>query len=174
MEVDQAENATENNTDMKPKDTLKNLALKILILRVAAYLKWNLDTWEAKLPVKIQICLLQDLFYFTKEKVEIPNVPDCDLTMISDQYLFALILYHRWVIRMAVQHSFHSKIMKPIGENVVGTMEDFFMCTPELIMNSVNFLTTILTINHFPRVLVFDTFRMLTEDSKEVKFKINF
>lgn len=158
----------DTSTELKPQDSLKNLALKILILKVAAFLKWNLDSWDTKLPLKIQICVLQDLFYFTNEKTEIPNVPDCDVTTVSDPFLFALILYHRWIIRMAVQHSFNTKIMKPAGENLIGSIEEFFVFTPELVMNSVNFLTTVLTLSHFPQVLTFDTFKMLSEDSKDV------
>lgn len=167
MEVDQNE-VIDTNAELKPQDSLKNLALKILILKVAAYLKWNLDIWDVKLPLKIQICVLQDLFYFTNEKTDIPNVPDCDVTTVSDPFLFALIIYHRWIIRMAVQQSFNSKIMKPAGENNVGSIDEFFSCTPELVMNSVNFLTSVLTLSHFPQVLTFDTFKMLTEDSKDV------
>lgn len=168
IDVDAIE-SSENGIEPKPQDTLKNLALKILSLKVAAFLKWNLDIWELKLSIKTQICLLQDLFYFTKEKIEIPNIPEYDLSSVSDQFLFTLILYHRWVIRMAVQQSLQAKIMKPPIELQAGLVDDYFMCTPELIMNSVNFLTNILTSNHFPPVLTFDTFQMLTEDSKEVE-----
>lgn len=60
------------------------------------------------LPFKIQIGLLEDLLYFTNNQVtvEIPNVPDCDLEAAPEPYLFALFLYHRWLIKTAIQGVF--------------------------------------------------------------------
>lgn len=42
IEDEQREGNAENLVDIKPRDTLKNLALKILSLKIAAHLKWNL------------------------------------------------------------------------------------------------------------------------------------
>lgn len=52
---DLIENGNGEVMKSKPQDTLKNLALKILSLRIAAFLKWNLDVWEMKLPAKVQV-----------------------------------------------------------------------------------------------------------------------
>nr|KAF7438509.1 hypothetical protein H0235_000900 [Vespula pensylvanica] len=74
----------------------KNLALKILSLKVAAHLKWNLDILEKKLPLPIQVTLLQDLFYITTDTiVEISAIPDFSIYNVSDQALFTIVLYHR-------------------------------------------------------------------------------
>lgn len=56
------------------------------------------------LPLKTQINLLQDLMYFTNDKkyVEIPNVIDEDLADVNTQYLFALTLYHRWLLNTSM------------------------------------------------------------------------
>lgn len=129
------------------------------------------DILESKLPVKIQICVLQDLLYFTndKKKIEIPNIAESDLLTISDQYLFALVLYHRWMIRMSVQRSLNAKIPKTNGELSVGSIDEVFLVTPELTLASVNFLTAILSLNRTPRLLTFDTFVMLNEDTRTVE-----
>lgn len=39
----------------------KKLALKILALKVATWLKWNLDVFEKNLPIPKQLFLLRDL-----------------------------------------------------------------------------------------------------------------
>lgn len=166
--IDGEGDVADSGAEARPNDSLKNLALKILVLKTAAFLKWNLDVWEAKLPLKIQICLLQDLFYFTNDKTDIPNVPECDVTTVSDPLLFALILYHRWIVRLAVQQSVHSKVVRPAGDVPRGSIEEFFALTPELVASSIGFLDTVLTLSHFPQVLTFDTFKMLSEDTKEV------
>lgn len=41
--------------------TRKQLALKVLALKVATWLKWNLDVFEKNLPIPKQLCLLRDL-----------------------------------------------------------------------------------------------------------------
>lgn len=46
--------------------------------------------------------------YFTnnQESAEVPNVPDCDLETAPEPYLFALLLYHRWLIKTSLQGVF--------------------------------------------------------------------
>lgn len=88
----------------------KNLALKILSLKVAAYLKWDLDILERKLPLPIQLTLLQDLFYFTSDiVVDIPTIPEFFKETVSDQLLFTLVLYHRWHLRAIIYRALSNK-----------------------------------------------------------------
>ncbi|KAF7418184.1 hypothetical protein HZH68_000837 [Vespula germanica] len=98
---DQKESDTKS-TDVEVNETKssmtkwshKNLALKILSLKVAAHLKWNLDILEKKLPLPIQVTLLQDLFYITTDTIVIPAIPDFSVHNVSDQALFTIVLYH--------------------------------------------------------------------------------
>lgn len=95
------------------KWTHRNLALKILSLKVAAHLKWDLDILEKKLPLPIQLTLLQDLLYITSDLiVEIPAVPEFSLQPISDQVLFTIVLYHRWHIRAIIYRALNNKQTK--------------------------------------------------------------
>jgi len=104
---------TESN-DTKPNGTTKwsykNLALKILSLKVAAYLSWDLDILEKKLPLPIQLSLFQDLFYITADlMIEIPILPDFLIETTSDQLLFTLVLYHRWRLRAIIYRALCNK-----------------------------------------------------------------
>ena len=92
------------------KWTHRNLALKILSLKVAAYLKWDLDVLEKKLPLPIQLTLLQDLFYITADvAVEIPTIPEFFMETVSDQLLFTLVLYYRWHLRAIICRALSNK-----------------------------------------------------------------
>lgn len=68
------------------------------------YLKLFFADLIKTLPIKIQVSLLEDLLYFTNNHVpvEIPNVRPCNVDAASEHYLFALLLYHRWVIKTSM------------------------------------------------------------------------
>lgn len=114
-EVKVAENDTnDTKVNVVTKWTYKNLALKILSLKVAAYLNWDLELLQKKLPLQMQITLLQDLFYITMDTiVEIPAVPETPLDTASDRVLFTLLLYHRWLLGAIVSRALYNKQPKP-------------------------------------------------------------
>lgn len=85
----------------------KQLALKILGLKVASYLKWNLQVIERNLSLQKQVQLLSDLCSITSGKlVSLPLslVHDAQLGPEGSKsaFCFALTLYHRWVLRAQV------------------------------------------------------------------------
>lgn len=85
----------------------KQLALKILGLKVASYLKWNLQVLERNLSLQRQVQLLSDLCSITSDKmVSLPLslVHECQLGPEGSQkaFNFALTLYHRWILRAQV------------------------------------------------------------------------
>lgn len=60
--------------------TRKQLALKILELKVATWLKWDLDLLEKSLPVVMQLSLLRDLCTISYGRpVSIPFASDFDM-----------------------------------------------------------------------------------------------
>lgn len=101
--------------DEKQKLPAKTIALKILSLRVAANCNWHLSQIR-NLPFKTQISLLQDLLFFTNNNkpVEIPNIEDQDIAAAPKPYLFALMLYHRWVLNTSM-HRIHSNLQMRYG-----------------------------------------------------------
>ncbi|KMQ92612.1 integrator complex subunit 8-like protein [Lasius niger] len=163
----------------------KNLALKILSLKVAAYLKWDLDILEKKLPLPIQLTLLQDLFYITADMmVEIPfqrdTIPEFFIETTSDQFLFTLVLYHRWHLRAIIYRALSNKQPKQQLLHIPGTQEstyvppgivdDIIRKLEVYVPNSISALNAILHMSDIkPKILSFDTFQMLTEDSMEIK-----
>ncbi|XP_076239137.1 integrator complex subunit 8 [Calliopsis andreniformis] len=173
------------SNDPKPntlnKWTHRNLALKILSLKVSTHLKWDLDILEKRLPLSIQMTLLQDLFYITSDLVvEIPTVPELAIHSISDQALFTLVLYHRWHIRAITYRALNNKQSKQQFLHIPGIQESTYV-PPSVIddmmrkleaqvSNSINILNSILESKDLsPKMPSFDTFQMLTEDSTEIK-----
>ncbi|KAG7213745.1 hypothetical protein KM043_002973 [Ampulex compressa] len=172
-------------SDVKPAVTTKwshrNLALKILSLKVAAYLKWDLDVLEKKLPLPIQLTLLQDLFFIAADAVvEIPAVPEFVIRTASDQVLFTMVLYHRWHLRAITYRALSNKQSKQQFLHIPGIQEptyvppgvvdDIIRKLEAHISNSVNALNAVLQAEDInPKVLSFDTFQMLSEDSTEIK-----
>ncbi|TDG41538.1 hypothetical protein AWZ03_012044 [Drosophila navojoa] len=85
--------------------TRKQLALKILELKVATWLRWDLDALEKGLPVIMQLGLLRDLCTISYGRiVSIPFHSDFDLkispTGNERAARFALTIYHRMVLRL--------------------------------------------------------------------------
>lgn len=64
--------------------TRKQLALKILELKVATWLKWDLDLLEKSLPVVMQLSLLRDLCTISYGRpVSIPFASDFDMKICA-------------------------------------------------------------------------------------------
>lgn len=110
----QAENdINESNKAVSGKLRSKYVALKILSLKVAALLDWDLDLFQKKLPLLIQVALFQDLFYITMDvNVEIPRVPEVNLDEASERALFTLIIYYRWAMSAVLHKSLNNKPLK--------------------------------------------------------------
>ncbi|XP_037964316.2 integrator complex subunit 8 isoform X1 [Plutella xylostella] len=93
--------------------TRKQLALKILALKVAAHLRWNLDILESKLPPIIQQQLMQDLVYMATNGAFSVPPQDISLELLHKaEVQFALTMYHRWIIRFPVKAALYAKATK--------------------------------------------------------------
>lgn len=96
---------------------LKQLALKILTLKVASKLKWDLGIFERNLSLQKQVQLLSDLCSVSADKlVNLPlsHVHECQMGPNGSKsaFNFALTLYHRWVLRAQVLKEIPSRIFK--------------------------------------------------------------
>ncbi|CAG5018320.1 unnamed protein product [Parnassius apollo] len=101
--------------------TRKQLALKILALKIASTLHWNLDIFESKLPPQIQQQLMQDLVYMaTDAAFSVPPQEISPELLQQPQVQFALTLYHRWVLRFPVKAALHAKSTKMSFVHVPG------------------------------------------------------
>ncbi|KAJ8912846.1 hypothetical protein NQ315_007978 [Exocentrus adspersus] len=149
----------------------KHVALKILSMKIAAFLKWNLESIQT-LPFKTQISLLQDLLFFTNDKntSEIPSVEVQDIHLIKPHSLFAFVLFHRWLLKTSM-HKVSSNWPLRCGVNDVSPVDINFMCSPENIKKSVLFLTDAMNWEILPTILTFECFVLPTEANDFLQFQ---
>uniref|UniRef100_A0A1B0GNW5 INTS8 TPR repeats domain-containing protein n=1 Tax=Phlebotomus papatasi TaxID=29031 RepID=A0A1B0GNW5_PHLPP len=116
----------------------KQVALKILTLKVASFLKWNLDVIE-NLNLQKQIQLLDDLCTITSGTlVSLPLTND--EVKIGPQgsrgaFEFALLIYHRWTLR--VYKIFKEALLKnkaTFGLNPPATSTDPISLRDEIVL----------------------------------------
>ncbi|XP_014221962.1 integrator complex subunit 8 [Trichogramma pretiosum] len=175
-------NDTNDDHTLMPssKWTCKQLALKILSLKIAAYLKWDWEYLQKKIPLVQQINLIQDLYYITLNlTVQVPNVPEIPLNNITDTGLFTVVIYHRWVLRAIVYKALSRYLNKPVTITPPNQEAHFAMLAQneEIVKKleahvetSINTLNAVLQLTNLsPKVMSFDTFEMLTEHSSEIK-----
>uniref|UniRef100_A0A3Q2LMP1 Integrator complex subunit 8 n=1 Tax=Equus caballus TaxID=9796 RepID=A0A3Q2LMP1_HORSE len=102
----------EQNQVQPPPDNKRNRILKLLALKVAAHLKWDLDILEKSLSVPVLNMLLNELLCISKVPPGTKHV-DMDLATLPPTTAMAILLYNRWAIRTIVQSSFPVKQAKP-------------------------------------------------------------
>ncbi|XP_024084779.1 integrator complex subunit 8 [Cimex lectularius] len=85
-------------------------ALKILALQVAAYLKWDLELFENKLPLPLQATLLKDFLNLVSDEYGDVSVHNSiKFSEVKPQVLFAIFLYHRWMLRTFCNSTLNGK-----------------------------------------------------------------
>lgn len=164
--------SVDGDNEIKIKHPSKNIAMKILSLKVAAYLNWNLGPIRS-LPFKTQISLLQDLMYFTSEEktiMEIPNIEQADTKTASPQFLFALLLFHRWLLSTSM-HRVTSNWQQRYGMTEMSPADENIICCPDNIKKTVAFLTDTLEWEEIPFLLTFECFKMPTETNDSIEFE---
>ncbi|KFQ27736.1 Integrator complex subunit 8, partial [Mesitornis unicolor] len=102
----------EQNQVQPPPDNKRNRILKLMALKVAAHLKWDLDVLEKSLSVPVLNMLLNELLCISKVPPGTKHV-DVDLSSLPPTTAMAILLYNRWAIRTIVQSSFPVKQVKP-------------------------------------------------------------
>lgn len=91
------------NSDARSK---KNLALKILSLKVAAHLNWDMSVLLNRLSLGMQFLLLKDLIYMTRQDEWDPSTDtSLDFDNVAPQVLFSIVLFHRWVLCALVKQN---------------------------------------------------------------------
>ncbi|KAG8570349.1 hypothetical protein GDO81_011226 [Engystomops pustulosus] len=114
----------EQNQVQPPTDNKRNRTLKLLALKVAAHLKWDLDVLEKCLSVPVLNMLLNELLCVSKVPPGTKHI-DLDLASLPPTTAMAVMLYNRWAIRTIVQSSFPVKPVKqgPLQPNVMNQMQ---------------------------------------------------
>ncbi|XP_037831693.1 integrator complex subunit 8 isoform X2 [Kryptolebias marmoratus] len=102
----------EQNQVQPPVDNRRNRTLKLLALKVAAHMKWDLDLLEKGLTTPVLNMLLNELLCVSKVPAGVKHV-DLDLSTLPPTTAMAVIIYNRWAIRTIVLSSFPEKQNKP-------------------------------------------------------------
>ncbi|XP_055966871.1 integrator complex subunit 8 [Sorex fumeus] len=102
----------EQNQVQPPPDNKRNRILKLLALKVAAHLKWDLDILQKSLSVPVLNMLLNELLCVSKVPPGTKHV-DMDLAALPPTTAMAILLYNRWAIRTIVESSFPVRQVKP-------------------------------------------------------------
>ncbi|KAG8179600.1 hypothetical protein JTE90_025765 [Oedothorax gibbosus] len=114
IDTDSSRNGTEE------KESKKKLALKLLALKVAAYMKWDLNTLEKRLPLTMQQALLTELLKITGSE---SNITSSNIKDFTADGLFAAVLYNRWVLRAVVEGSYPAKCQKGLNIQLPGQVD---------------------------------------------------
>ncbi|XP_013880244.1 integrator complex subunit 8 [Austrofundulus limnaeus] len=102
----------EQNQVQPPVDNRRNRTLKLLALKVAAHMRWDLDLLEKGLTTPVLNMLLNELLCVSKVPAGVKHV-DLDLSTLPPTTAMAVIIYNRWAIRTIVLSSFPEKQNKP-------------------------------------------------------------
>ncbi|XP_027892023.1 integrator complex subunit 8 isoform X1 [Xiphophorus couchianus] len=102
----------EQNQVQPPADNRRNRTLKLLALKVAAHMKWDLDSLERGLTIPVVNMLLNELLCVSKVPAGVKHV-ELDLSTLPPTTAMAVIIYNRWAIRTIVLSSFPEKQNKP-------------------------------------------------------------
>uniref|UniRef100_A0A8C5CKQ7 INTS8 TPR repeats domain-containing protein n=1 Tax=Gadus morhua TaxID=8049 RepID=A0A8C5CKQ7_GADMO len=104
----------EQNQVQPPVDNRRNRTLKLLALKIAAHMRWDLDLLEKGFHILIPVLnmLLNELLCVSKVPPGVKHV-DLDLSTLPPTTAMAVLIYNRWAIRTIVLSSFPEKQTKP-------------------------------------------------------------
>ncbi|KAI7799319.1 putative integrator complex subunit 8, partial [Triplophysa rosa] len=102
----------EQNQVQPPVDNRRNRTLKLLALKVAAHLRWDLNALEKGLNIPVLNMLLNELLCVSRVPPGVKHV-DLDLSSLPPTTAMAVLIYNRWAIRTIVLSSFPEKQTKP-------------------------------------------------------------
>uniref|UniRef100_A0A8C1DM11 Integrator complex subunit 8 n=1 Tax=Cyprinus carpio carpio TaxID=630221 RepID=A0A8C1DM11_CYPCA len=104
----------EQNQVQPPADNRRNRTLKLMALKVAAHLTWDLKVLEKGLTIPVLNMLLNELLCASRVPPGVKHV-DLDLSTLPPTTAMAMLIYNRWsvAIRTIVLSSFPEKQTKP-------------------------------------------------------------
>ncbi|XP_055382433.1 integrator complex subunit 8 isoform X2 [Condylostylus longicornis] len=152
----------------------KSIALKILTLKIATHIKWNLDIIEKNLPVQKQIHLLKDLCTLSFGKtINIPISEDfAEKTSAEgseNAAKFALTLYHRWVLRLQILKDMALKACRPPAPSLPVPAEPVHPFAPEIPPQpSIDYLKNVVASNEQFHILTYETFIPVLANTEKI------
>ncbi|KAI0221717.1 Integrator complex subunit 8 [Lamellibrachia satsuma] len=109
--------------DQDCSESQKVKALKLLALKVAGYLKWDLQMLCKSVPLAMVYGILCELLKVTiPGNIDVTRHTELDVPQLPDEAIFSVQLYHRWVLQTAVMDTFPTKPSKVVNVQVPGLL----------------------------------------------------
>lgn len=155
--------------------------LRLLAIKTACHLKWNLEFLQLNLPLAILKSLLLELLKVVTgfDNISSKTFTEDDLQNADPEVLFAVVLYHRWCLTSLLRESFPTKPLKTPNVQVPGLLDpsissanlkdSIIKSLRENVDNSVTFLENFLTLGKSTRMPVMSCFGMSKTDSSPNK-----
>ncbi|XP_033114471.1 integrator complex subunit 8-like [Anneissia japonica] len=143
--------------------------LKILALKVAAHMKWNLSLIQQSLPLYMVHKLLKDFM----EIVSNPELKQHVVTsndLLDDHIMMAFMLFNRWSVRVIIESSYPTKPPKVTGPqapngnaslNVAGINDMVIKTVCDMTNESILFMENSLSMTRDITLPTFDTIHKL-------------
>lgn len=149
--------------------------LRILAIKAAALLNWNLQLFEKEIPVAVMSDLLQILLKITL-KSDKPHL-ELNLDELEGYSLYCLQLLHRWCIRTTMGSKFVSKPLKQPQITAPGIVnplqhmkeanENILKVLLQNVQDSIDFLEKFLNVNKELLVPLSDCFTNISPETGE-------
>lgn len=128
----QNDTRSEDGDKIVVKESKKVIALKLLALKVAAHLNWNLNVLLKNIPLALLQILINELMKLTMDgDIEEIKTSVSDYSSLGEEALFSLQLFHRWALLAVVRDSFPRRPVKSFVQ-VQGQMD------PAVAYNALN------------------------------------
>lgn len=102
------------------EESKKCQALKLLALKVASVIKWDLNILEKKLPLTMQQTLITELLKVTGNKVDGLKISASGTKELAPVSHFAHIVFYSWILRAVIDASYPTKGQKGLNVQIPG------------------------------------------------------
>ncbi|XP_050529627.1 integrator complex subunit 8 [Daktulosphaira vitifoliae] len=108
-----------DNSKIEYRKRKKYECLKILAMRIVSFWEWDLNIFQTRVPISLQIIFVQDLLDLVSNELNLINFESHisieDLSQLSDQQLFAIAFFHRWTLTAIINYTISKKSNFALG-----------------------------------------------------------
>ncbi|KAJ8869343.1 hypothetical protein PR048_030918 [Dryococelus australis] len=148
------------------------------------WIKYTTNTAPKKLPLPMQVTLMQALLFVVLEReVDVNLHLELDFSVLSEHVLFAVTLYHTWVLRAIMYNRLAARQPRPSFITIPGlqdptfvpsnVMDEILVSLDSQIGTSLEVLSRIVTTGRPAKVPSFSSFVVLHENSQDARHEWN-
>ncbi|KAI2652474.1 Integrator complex subunit 8 [Labeo rohita] len=129
----------EQNQVQPPVDNRRNRTLKLMALKVAAHMTWDLNVLEKGLTIPVLNMLLNELLCVSRVPPGVKHV-DLDLSTLPPTTAMAVLIYNRWMNLVQQEKELTENILSVLREQAADSImvlegalnikKDFYIHTP--------------------------------------------